>query len=148
MLQNQTPNYLPSVLKREKKPVNPLSCDCVREKETGRLRRQCGVTPHFPFQWQKCFRIEEAGPVGVCAVWLINGLPTFRRMIPPPLSKLKVRELTHKPEDEGGTFLRKFEKNFSNHTAQQPRRPGYSALKPSNHCSRVVQNILTLSLPN
>jgi hypothetical protein len=96
---------------------------CEREKETGSPRRRCGV--------------EKAGLVGFCAVWLGNDLPMFRRKIALPSSELKFREMTHKPED-GGTFLRKFEKKFSNHTAQQTRRLGSSTFTHSNTQTAVL----------
>jgi hypothetical protein len=100
-------------------------------RETGKLRRQCGVFPTVSISvvsGGKTFRIEKAGLVGFCAVWLGNGLPMFRSKIPPPSSELQVRELTHKPEDEGGIFLGNFGKKFSNHTAQPSRRLGSSTV--------------------
>jgi len=36
---------------------------------------------------------------------------------------LRVRDLTHNPEDERSIFLRNFWNKLPNHTMQQPRRP-------------------------
>jgi hypothetical protein len=55
----------------------------------------------------------------------------------------QVRELTHNPKDEGGTFFRNVGKQLPNHTAQGSERQFNShAVEPSNHFFfNIVRNI-------
>ena len=76
------------------------------------------------FYWlQTCFRVESACLLGWCVVWLGYCFPAFRRNVPPSFPMLRVRDLTHNPEDERSIFLRNFWNKSPNHTTQQPRRP-------------------------
>jgi hypothetical protein len=54
--------------------------------------------------------------------------PTFWRDTLPSSAWLWACELTPNPEDEGGRFLWNFSNQLPNHTTQQPRRPGSSAV--------------------
>ena len=58
--------------------------------------------------------VDESGLPFGCVVWLWNFFTRFQRSIPLFSSGL---EVTHNPEDEGGTFLRNPRKQLPNHTA-------------------------------
>jgi hypothetical protein len=62
---------------------------------------------------QTWFRIEEAGLLGCCTVWLGNCFPTFQKNVPPSSSGLWV---VFNVEDDGNTFLRNFGNKLPNYT--------------------------------
>jgi hypothetical protein len=53
--------------------------------------------------------------------------------------------LTHNCEYEGGTFLRNVGNELPNHTAQQPKRPGYSTITSNSQNTSGIKYRFRLS---